>query len=97
VFTVGGESFPLELRVAEDGLPISVSMARWTNANPEGVFRWQPTGGFVEEIGTFAGYTIPLRMSAGNHFGTNGYFPFFRATVLHAVFTSIAYLGKPRG
>ena len=58
VFTVGGERFPLELRVGEDGLPISVAMARWTNANPEGVFRWQPTGGFVEEIGTFGGYTI---------------------------------------
>jgi hypothetical protein len=86
VFKLEGERFPLELRVREDGLPLSVVMPRWTNANPDRVFRWQPTGGFVEAVVTTDGYTIPLQMSAGNHFGTNDYFPFFQATVVHARF-----------
>jgi hypothetical protein len=86
VFRHEGESFALELTVAEDGRPVSVSMPRWTNANPERVFRYQPFGATVEETGAFDGYTIPTRIDGGNGFGTGEYFPFFRAEVTGARF-----------
>jgi hypothetical protein len=81
VFRHEGESFALELTVAEDGHPLSVAMQRWSNANPQKVFRYQPFGATVEETGTFAGYTIPTRIDGGNGFGTDEYFPFFRARI----------------
>ncbi|WP_036349405.1 DUF6544 family protein [Microvirga sp. BSC39] len=86
VFRHEGESFALEFTVAESGRPLSVAMRRWTNANPERVFRYQPFGATVEETGTFAGYTIPTRIDGGNGFGTDAYFPFFRARVTEARF-----------
>jgi hypothetical protein len=61
-------------------------MQRWTNANPEQIFRYQPFGATVEETGAFEGYTIPTRIDAGNGFGTGEYFPFFRARVTEAGF-----------
>jgi hypothetical protein len=86
VFRHEGESFALELTVAGDGRPLSVAMQRWTNANPQQVFRHQPFGATVEKTGTFGGYTIPTRIDAGNGFGTDEYFPFFRAEVMGARF-----------
>jgi hypothetical protein len=86
LFRYNGESFALDLTVAEDGRPLSVVMQRWTNANPQQVFRYQPFGATVEETGTFGGYTIPTRIDAGNGFGTDEYFPFFRAQVTGARF-----------
>ena len=57
-------------------------MLRWSDANPEHTFRWQPFGGNVEAVGSFGGYTVAVRLAAGNHFGTDAYFPFFRPRVL---------------
>jgi hypothetical protein len=56
-------------------------MQRWTNANPDGIFRYQPFGAIVLEMGEFEGYRIPTRIDGGNGFGTDAYFPFFRARV----------------
>jgi len=81
-----GERYALDLTVAPDGRPVSMSMQRWTNANPDRVFRLQPFGATVLETGTFEGYTIPTRIDGGNWFGTDAYFPFFRATVTSATF-----------
>ncbi|MBD0275258.1 MAG: hypothetical protein ICV73_25450 [Acetobacteraceae bacterium] len=78
----GGERFPVELEVAEDGRLLSLAMRRWSDANPERAFRWQPFGGTVAEERRFGGYTVAGRVEAGNHFGTEAYFPFFRARVL---------------
>ena len=61
-------------------------MLRWTNANPQQVFRYQPFGATVEEVGTFGEYTIPTRIETGNGFGTEAYFAFFRARVTEARF-----------
>lgn len=61
-------------------------MMRWSDANPEGAFRWQPFGGTIEETGAFGGYTIPTRIAVGNHYGTDDYFPFFRAEIVDARF-----------
>jgi hypothetical protein len=79
VFRHRGERFALTLTVDPEGLPRSVEMLRWTNANPERVFRAQPTGAVILETATVGGYTVPSRLEAGNQFGTNAYFPFFRA------------------
>ena len=76
-----GERFAIELSVAEDGRLLSVTMQRWTDANPERVFRWQPFGGTIEAVGIFEGYTVAVRVEAGNLFGTDVYFPFFRPRV----------------
>jgi len=76
-----GESVPLDLEVAEDGRLLSLVIPRWSDANPERVFRLQPFGGTIEESGSFQGYTVATRLSAGNHFGTAAYFPFFRPRV----------------
>jgi hypothetical protein len=77
-----GEQHAIDLTVAEDGRPVSVAMQRWTNANPERVFRWQPFGGTIEEVGTFEGCTVAVRLEAGNEFGTDHYVPFFRPRVV---------------
>ena len=81
-----GERFPVEVEVAEDGRLLSLMMPRWSDANPEGAFRWQPFGGTVAEERTFGGYTVAGRVEAGNHFGTEDYVPFFRARVLDVRF-----------
>ncbi len=81
VFVVRGERHVVELTVAPDGRPLSVALDRWSDANPERVFRWQPFGATIEAVGRFGGYTVPTRISGGNHFGTEDYFPFFQAEV----------------
>jgi hypothetical protein len=81
VFRQLGREFALTLSVAPDGCPTSVVMQRWTNANSEQIFRYQPFGAMVEETGFIDGYKVPIRISAGNLFGTEAYFPFFRAEV----------------
>jgi hypothetical protein len=86
IFRYGGECFSLDLSVAEDGRPLAVVMQRWTNANPQRVFRHQPFGATIMETATFEGYTIPTRIDAGNGFGTEAYFPFFRVLVTEARF-----------
>lgn len=77
------ERFALDLTVAEDGRPVSVAMQRWSNVNPEGIYRWQPFGGTIEEVRTFDGFRVPVRLHAGNHFGTDAYVPFFRPEILN--------------
>ena len=74
----------MTLRIAEDGRPLEVSMLRWSDANPEKTFRWQPFGGALEEVASFGGYTIPSRVSVGNHFGTEDEFRFFRVRITAA-------------
>jgi hypothetical protein len=81
VLTVRGERHAVELAVAPDGRPLSVALDRWSDANPERVFRWQPFGATIEAVGSFGGYTVPTRIRGGNHFGTGDYFPFFQAEV----------------
>lgn len=68
----------IDLEVADDGRLRSLRTMRWSSANQEGVFRLQPFGGTVIEHGTFDGVTVATRVAAGNFFGEEGYFPFFR-------------------
>lgn len=86
IFCYRRERYSLDLVVNSDGSPRTVSMQRWTNANPEKRFQNQPFGAKVLETGAVAGYAVPTRIEAGNWFGTEAYFPFFRATVIDVRF-----------
>ena len=59
---------------------------RWSNANREKAFRFQPFGGAVLAEHTFQGLTIPSRVAVGNHYGTDDFLPFFQAEVTRATF-----------
>jgi hypothetical protein len=74
----------LELTLDSKGAVREVTGQRWSNANPEKVFRLQPFGGTIEEERSFGGFTIPSRVRVGNHYGTDDYLPFFQAEVTDA-------------
>lgn len=76
----------LELTLAPNGAVREVVGQRWSNANPEHVFRLQPFGGTIEADAVFDGYTIPSRVRVGNHFKTEDYLPFFQADITRARF-----------
>lgn len=77
-----GEPLSLDITVAPDGSPLVFVGRRWSNANPEQVFRWQAFGGTVKATRRFGDYTIPSEMEVGNHVGTGDYFPFFKARLV---------------
>ncbi|MFQ3788993.1 DUF6544 family protein [Halomonas sp. A29] len=81
IITHGPLEQSIEIAVAEDGQPCWVQFQRWSNANPEKEWRLQPFGGYLDDFRNFEGYTLPTRVDGGNHFGTEAYFPFFRARV----------------
>lgn len=63
------------------GRPTVVSFLRWSNANDPQKFRLQPFWGTLSAFRDDGGFMLPSRISAGNHVGTPGYFPFFKAEV----------------
>jgi hypothetical protein len=69
------------VEVDAEGRPVRVSFDRWSDANPEKVYRLQPFGGHLSEFREFGGFRLPTRVEAGNQFGTDAYFPFFVARV----------------
>ncbi|MCW3797574.1 hypothetical protein OMW55_07130 [Sphingomonas sp. BN140010] len=74
------------LTLAPDGRLLEVVGQRWSNANPDKVFRLQPFGGTVLAERRFGGFTVPARVSIGNHFGTPDFLPFFQAEITAARF-----------
>jgi hypothetical protein len=87
-FTAHGEKAEIDYKIAEAGGLKTVNMPRW--GNPEGAeFHYSDCGGFVDEEGTFDGYTVPTRMRVGWHFGTKRFESegeFFRVTVDNAIY-----------
>ena len=81
IVTRGGLSQSVDVTVDVDGRPLEVEFPRWTNANPEKEYRLQPFGGYLSGFRDFDGFTLPTHVEAGNHFGTEEYFPFFIADV----------------
>ena len=75
--TYHGLSQSVDVTVAPNGQPTMVRFERWSNANPEKQHRLQPFGGYLSEFRSFEGYRLPSHVEAGNHFGTDQYFPFF--------------------
>ncbi len=87
-FRAHSETADIDFSVDEQGRLKSVSTPRW--GNPEGSeFHYDSCGGVVEDEAIFAGYTIPVRMRVGWHFGTSAFASegeFFRVTIDNAVF-----------
>lgn len=71
----------VDIRVTAEGRPASICLSRWSNANPAKQWQLQPFGGQLADFETFDGFRLPTRVEAGNFFGTDDYFPFFRARV----------------
>ncbi len=82
----------VDITVDAEGRPVEVVFPRWTNANPEGVFRIQPFGGVLSDFQDFGGFRLPTHVEAGNFFGTDDYFPFFIADVQSVQFPQAASL-----
>lgn len=74
-----GLSQTVELRVDAAGQPADIRFLRWTNANPERKYRLQPFGALPGDFREVEGFRLPFRVDAGNLFGTDAYFPFFKA------------------
>ncbi|MEQ9104831.1 MAG: hypothetical protein RIE53_09040 [Rhodothermales bacterium] len=79
--THGGFTQAVDVAVDVDGRPHRVSFMRWTNANPENVFRLQPFGGLLSDFRNVDGFMLPFQADAGNHIGTDDWFPFFKAKI----------------
>lgn len=71
----------VDMTVDAQGRPVTVQFQRWSNANEDKTYRLQPFGGQLSDYRIFAGITVPSHVKAGNHFGTDAYFPFFIADV----------------
>lgn len=79
--TRGGTAQSVDVTVDAQGRPIEVHFQRWSNANPEGIYRLQPFGGTLSDFQEVQGFRVPMHVEAGNFFGTDDYFPFFIADV----------------
>ena len=66
---IGTDELPVELRVASDGQPQTVSMQRWANPNGE-PYGYYPFGGIIDDEATFGGITIPSAVRVGYWLGT---------------------------
>lgn len=79
--THGNLSQAVDVTVNAEGQPVKVFFMRWSNANPEKSYRLQPFGGILSDFRIVQGFKLPFRIEAGNMFGTDEYFPFFKAEV----------------
>lgn len=78
----------VDVTVDPEGKPVTAVFQRWSNANPDKEHRLQPFGATMSDFREVGGYRLPFRVEAGNLYGTEAYFPFFRAEV-----TSISFPG----
>ncbi|MBV7411111.1 DUF6544 family protein [Maritimibacter sp. DP1N21-5] len=69
----------VDVTIDAEGRPTTVTFERWTNANPDKIYRIQPFGAVVSDFREVDGYRLPFHAEAGNMFGTDDYFPFFIA------------------
>ena len=70
-----------DITIDASGQLKQIQFERWTNANSDNAYRFQSFGGFLSDFQEFEGFLLPTRVVAGNHFGTDEYFPFFKASV----------------
>lgn len=85
-FAEAADIEPMHLRLNADGTLAEVSALRWSDANPDKVYRLQPFGGRMLESADIGGFTLPVRVELGNQFGTPGQAPFFRARLMSVSF-----------
>jgi hypothetical protein len=81
IVSYGPYSQAIELTIDAHGRPVQVIIQRWSNENPDKVFREQPFGGYLSDFRDVRGYRLPMRVEGGNLIGTEDYFPFFKADV----------------
>ncbi len=74
-----GLSQTVEVKVDNDGRPTEVLFMRWSDANPEKIHRLQPFGGKLSDFREVQGFRLPFGVEAGNGYGTDDYFAFFKA------------------
>ncbi|TVR02821.1 MAG: hypothetical protein EA403_07725 [Spirochaetaceae bacterium] len=86
--THNGLSQAVDVTVDTEGRPVLVSFLRWSDANPEKQHRLQPFGGPLSDFRKVQGFRIPFTVDAGNHFGTDDYFAFFKARVIEVRFAA---------
>ncbi len=79
--TSGELSQAVDLELDASGQPLVVHFMRWSDANPERTHRLQPFGGELSDFRTVQGFRIPFSVEAGNMYGTDDHFVFFRARV----------------
>jgi len=72
----------IDLHVDEAGQPERIVFQRWSNENPGRRHQFQTFGGDFSDFQSFEGYRIPTTVIAGNHYGSEDYFPFFKARVI---------------
>jgi len=77
--TAGDLSQAVDVRLDAEGRPLVVEFQRWSDANPERRYRLQPFGGFLSDFREVQGFRVLFSVEAGSMFGTEAYFPFFRA------------------
>jgi hypothetical protein len=70
---------PIHLTLDAAGQILEMTTLRWSDANPDKIYRLQPFGGRALSHATHQGFTIPTAMEIGNLYGTPEYAPFFRA------------------
>ena len=71
----------VNIRVSANGQPVEVSFSRWSNANADKEYRLQPFGGTLSDFRKVQGYHLPFKVEAGNMFGTDDYFVFYKAEI----------------
>lgn len=76
-----GRTQSADVEVDARGRPVKVRFLRWSDANPEKTYRFQPFGGYLSEFREFGGFNLPTQIEAGNFFETEDYFAFFLAEV----------------
>ena len=77
------EHVEVHLRIAPDGRLLSVVAQRWGEVT-KGTFGYLPFGADMHEEQRFGDLVIPSRVTAGWHYGTDTYSPFFKATITTA-------------
>lgn len=77
-----GQEQTADITVDEEGRPSRVVFPRWSNENADREYRIQPFGGDLAGFETFGGYTLPTRVTGGNHYGTDLYHAFYNALVI---------------
>ena len=87
----------VEVTVAPDGRPLEVVFQRWSDENADKTFRRQPFGGRLSRFQTFGGFCLPTHVEAGNHYGTDDYYPFFKADVETVRFLTPEDAGRGAG
>ena len=71
----------VDITLDTEGCPGIIRFMRWSNANPEKEHRLQPFGGRLSDFREADGFRVPFYVEAGNMFGTEDEFIFFKATV----------------